>query len=468
MEVHVVQENIMRRKKFYISIGIFLLALVILNVRIYQPEENQSPTVAFIYENTATCSPTTTITPMLVATKAEVDLDVPVPWKCDGKMGTTLPDDNQYYATSFGCWRHKDGTLRMDNQDGCNPGCYWQAVESGLCNSDMSGAVCEANIKYFTAGDTRWPCLTRLRVTDPNSGKSVIAVVLDGGPACWVENNVGKAVLDISVPVSLHLFGESTGWSEKILVDAYAVNSDIPLGPTEDMQVTKPVEPDVIGTAYVMNSSIRNGVNVRSAPTLDSTLKYMLEKIDGSHPVIDITKNKEGWGYMETGVPEKSGWVYLQYLDVVDVPETEPKTVKVESNNDPVTNFVPTTTQSYHYVKYWDEVMRFIQTDKTNDNPYIFGTYGCEQFAMDLMNNLRSSGIYAYRVVLKFNDSDDGGHIIVAIPTTDLGVVFIEPQDDFLLEPPRIGQPFCYNLDVYNDPIACNYSKTISKVVDYK
>lgn len=127
---------------------------------------------------------------------------------------------------------------------------------------------------------------------------------------------------------------------------------------------------------------------------------------------------------------------------------------------------IPVTAAAYHPVQWWDEGFRAVQHDRTDEHAYIVGEYGCEQFSLDLVTNLRSFGIYAYRVAVKFNGSDYG-HMFVAVPTTDLGVIYVEPQDDFLLEPPRVGQQFCYNLSVYNDPPACNPSLIITKVTEY-
>jgi hypothetical protein len=136
----------------------------------------------------------------------------------------------------------------------------------------------------------------------------------------------------------------------------------------------------------------------------------------------------------------------------------------------PVTSIEPEPVEErpetyvYHPIRWWDKGYRAVQADPVNLNEYVVGDYGCEQFAWDLMTNLREMGIYAYRVVIKFNGTDYG-HIFVAIPTTDRGVVYIEPQDDFELEPPRVGDMFCYLQASW--PGACNPSKIITKVVEY-
>lgn len=141
---------------------------------------------------------------------------------------------------------------------------------------------------------------------------------------------------------------------------------------------------------------------------------------------------------------------------------------RVERPALPERAFIPVTApdpvNTYHEIRWWDEGFREVQRDLTNEHEYITGVYGCEQFAWDLTYNLREIGIYAYRVGVKFNNTDYG-HIFVAIPTTDRGVVYIEPQDDFELEPPRVGDMFCYLRLSW--PGACNPSKIITKVVEY-
>jgi hypothetical protein len=75
-----------------------------------------------------------------------------------------------------------------------SPDCFEQAKAAGLCNPDDSGPDCEKRVNWYTADVARFGCLARLRITDPSTGKSVIAVALDNGPSCSaVENNAGRS-----------------------------------------------------------------------------------------------------------------------------------------------------------------------------------------------------------------------------------------------------------------------------------
>jgi hypothetical protein len=153
-------------------------------------------------------------------------------WSCSGSYGTTKAENGDYYITVFGCWVDSKGVPHGDPGDNCIPACLSQAKSSGLCQGSWSGKTCEEKTGYYTADSGRFGCLQRLRITNPANGKRVIAVALDAGPACWVENNVKKAILDVSAPVALHLFGGSSyGASEKKLVHVVEVDNATPLGP---------------------------------------------------------------------------------------------------------------------------------------------------------------------------------------------------------------------------------------------
>jgi len=82
------------------------------------------------------------------------------------------------------------------------------------------------------------------------------------------------------------------------------------------------------------------------------------------------------------------------------------------------------------------EVYDFIFSDKTDENEYVIDEYTCVNFAADFKENAFEMGYLCYYVSLRF---PDGGHALVAFNTTDRGLVYIEPQDDGIVEP-QIGQ----------------------------
>jgi hypothetical protein len=86
-------------------------------------------------------------------------------------------------------------------------------------------------VDWYAADGARFGCLARLRVTNPKNGKACVVVALDYGPSCSVENSVSHAVLDLSGPANLHLFGGAQGAVDKALVHVVEVDPTTPLGP---------------------------------------------------------------------------------------------------------------------------------------------------------------------------------------------------------------------------------------------
>ncbi len=155
----------------------------------------------------------------------------PTNFSCSGSYGTVPVDDGNYYLTSFGCYIDASGNVQTDPGDNCIPSCLSKAIQAGLCPAGSQGPDCEEKITWFTADGARFGCLARLRVTNPANGKSVIAVALDYGPACSVENSVNHAVLDASGRIDDYLFGGQEGASDMAGVHVVQVDDSYPLGP---------------------------------------------------------------------------------------------------------------------------------------------------------------------------------------------------------------------------------------------
>jgi hypothetical protein len=150
---------------------------------------------------------------------------------CTGSYGKTKAANGDYYITAFGCWLDAAGVEHTDPGDNCIPSCLAQAKAAGLCDPNGTGKDCEEKITWYTADAARFGCLARLRVTDPATGKAVIAVALDFGPSCTVESGVSKAVLDTSGRIDRYLFGADQGATDRTLVHAVEVDPSTPLGP---------------------------------------------------------------------------------------------------------------------------------------------------------------------------------------------------------------------------------------------
>jgi len=88
---------------------------------------------------------------------------------------------------------------------------------------------------------------------------------------------------------------------------------------------------------------------------------------------------------------------------------------------------------SYH------EVKAFLAEDRTSEREYVKGRYTCVDFSAAVKANAAREGIRCAYVVIEFRGG--GGHAIVAFDTTDEGLVFVEPQFDWEVEP-EIGQRY--------------------------
>jgi len=89
----------------------------------------------------------------------------------------------------------------------------------------------------------------------------------------------------------------------------------------------------------------------------------------------------------------------------------------------------------------WMQLVSFIEVDHTNWNTYT-SKYKCLDFAIDLVANSAKKNIKAWIVVVYFLNQRIG-HAFTAFETTDVGIVYIEPQTDIPYLHPRVGQPLC-------------------------
>lgn len=106
----------------------------------------------------------------------------------------------------------------------------------------------------------------------------------------------------------------------------------------------------------------------------------------------------------------------------------------------PTATSVPTIMPSQGLFT-WAELVDFILNDHTNWNVYST-LYNCVNFSMDLVANAKRQSIEAWMVAVIFADQP-AGHVFVAFPTTDSGVIWIEPQSDDAYIVSQIGQLLC-------------------------
>jgi hypothetical protein len=103
------------------------------------------------------------------------------------------------------------------------------------------------------------------------------------------------------------------------------------------------------------------------------------------------------------------------------------------------------TPKTYREIT-WLELTTFLSNDHTNWNAYDEDTYTCVNFAMDLQANAEKENLHVWLVGVVF-DPDEAGHAFVAFETSDKGVVWIEPQDDYAYASVVVGKPLCMVVD---------------------
>ena len=117
----------------------------------------------------------------------------------------------------------------------------------------------------------------------------------------------------------------------------------------------------------------------------------------------------------------------------------------VESLEDTLSNLqvnYARLTTGYGYVlrdPSYQEMKDFLKQDETSEQEYLGNEYICVDFAADVKANAAKEGIRCAYVVIEYLGVT--GHAIVAFDTTDRGLVFIEPQFDWEVEP-EIGQRY--------------------------
>ena len=99
-------------------------------------------------------------------------------------------------------------------------------------------------------------------------------------------------------------------------------------------------------------------------------------------------------------------------------------------------------TTGYGYVlrdPSYREMGDFLAWDTISEREYVESEYVCVDFAADVKANAAKEGIRCAYVVIEYPEGS--GHTIVAFETTDEGLVFIEPQFDWEVEP-EIGRSY--------------------------
>jgi len=124
-------------------------------------------------------------------------------------------------------------------------------------------------------------------------------------------------------------------------------------------------------------------------------------------------------------------------------------------------------TTGYDYVlrdPSYQEMKAFLKQDETSEQEYLRNEYICVDFAANVKANTAKEGIRCAYVVIEYLGIN--GHTIIAFDTTDRGLVYIEPQFDWDVEP-EIGRRYyeCVVPPPGQHMVEPDYDDTIARII---
>jgi len=142
----------------------------------------------------------------------------------------------------------------------------------------------------------------------------------------------------------------------------------------------------------------------------------------------------------------------------------------VESLEDTLSNLqinYDRLTAGYGYVlrdPSYQEMKAFLTQDETSEQEYLRNEYICVDFAANVKANAAEEGIRCAYVVIEYLGIT--GHAIVAFDTTDRGLVYVEPQFDWDVEP-EIGRRYyqCVVPPPGQYMVEPDYDDTIARII---
>jgi len=142
----------------------------------------------------------------------------------------------------------------------------------------------------------------------------------------------------------------------------------------------------------------------------------------------------------------------------------------VESLEDTLSNLqinYDRLTAGYGYVlrdPSYQEMQAFLTQDETSEQEYLRNEYICVDFAANVKANAAEEGIRCAYVVIEYLGIT--GHAIVAFDTTDRGLVYVEPQFDWDVEP-EIGRRYyqCVVPPPGQYMVEPDYDDTIARII---
>jgi hypothetical protein len=87
----------------------------------------------------------------------------------------------------------------------------------------------------------------------------------------------------------------------------------------------------------------------------------------------------------------------------------------------------------------YSELVSFVAEDLTDTLVYT-DYFTCVDFSNTFVRNFRNKGYYSCVAYVEF---EKGAHDFVAVNTTDMGVLYVEPQNDAIIYSLKVGDNYC-------------------------
>lgn len=92
----------------------------------------------------------------------------------------------------------------------------------------------------------------------------------------------------------------------------------------------------------------------------------------------------------------------------------------------------------------YSEVIQFVVEDRTDVMSYIKEMFTCSDFTNMFIKNFREKGYFSCYTEIVF---EEGAHAVVAVNTTDKGLMYVEPQTDQIITSLEAGDNYCSKVD---------------------
>jgi hypothetical protein len=89
------------------------------------------------------------------------------------------------------------------------------------------------------------------------------------------------------------------------------------------------------------------------------------------------------------------------------------------------------------------EVVSLVRRNKIDEVPYNEDTFNCVEYSFGLFNAFLEEKIHSCVTWIIFDVDAEASHAIVAVNTSDKGVIYIEPQTDKIIYEMNLGDNYC-------------------------